>query len=360
MESQRKIIHVDMDAFFAAVEQRDFPQYRGKPLIVGGSPDKRGVVATCSYEARAFGIHSAMASSKAYRLCPQAIIVQPRFEAYKEVSEQIREIFLQYTECVEPLSLDEAFLDVSFCDLFDGSATLIANDIRKKIFNRTGLTASAGVSYNKFLAKIASDINKPDGMTVIRPEEGEAFVATLPVGKFYGVGKATEARMNANGIYTGADIKALNKPELETLFGNSADYYYEISRGVDHRQVVAHRERKSLGSETTFEKDLDNIDDIIKRLGLIAIEVQQSLSKKQLSGHTLTLKVKYDNFEQITRSKTLPEPMDTLELILQLTAELLTRTDAGQRKVRLLGLSVSNFSQSEAESGEMQQLELFT
>ena len=359
MEKQRKIIHVDMDAFFASVEQRDFPEYRGKPLIVGGSPDKRGVVATCSYEARQFGIRSAMASSKAYRLCPQAIIVKPRFEAYKEASEQIREVFLQYTERVEPLSLDEAFLDVSFCELFDGSATLIANDIRKKIFNRTGLTASAGVSYNKFLAKIASDINKPDGMTVIRPAEGEAFVAALPVGKFYGVGKATEARMHANGIYTGADIKARSKLELESLFGNAAEYYYEISRGIDHRQVVSHRERKSLGSETTFEKDLDDIDEVIKRLGLIAIEVQESLVQKQLFGHTLTLKVKYDNFEQITRSKTLDETIDSLEQILQLTAELLTRTEAGQRKVRLLGLSVSNFSTAEAASVEMQQLQLF-
>jgi len=360
MENQRKIIHVDMDAFFASVEQRDFPEYRGKPLIVGGSPDKRGVVATCSYEARQFGIRSAMASSKAYRLCPQAIVVKPRFEAYKEASDHIREVFLQYTERVEPLSLDEAFLDVSFCELFDGSATLIAEDIRKKIFNRTGLTASAGVSYNKFLAKIASDINKPDGMTVIRPEEGEVFVAALPVGKFYGVGKATEARMHANGIYTGADIKNLGKPELEKLFGNAAEYYYEISRGVDHRQVESHRERKSLGSETTFEKDLDNIDDVIKKLGLIAIDVQESLTQKQLSGHTLTLKVKYDNFEQITRSKTLAEPIDTLELILQLTAELLTRTEAGHRKVRLLGLSISNFSTDETEVVEMQQLELFT
>lgn len=358
MENQRKIIHVDMDAFFASVEQRDFPEYRGKPVIVGGQPDKRGVVATCSYEARQYGIRSAMASSKAYRLCPQAIIVKPRFDAYKEASDQIREIFFQYTELVEPLSLDEAYLDVSHCEMFDGSATLIAKDIKQKILKQTGLTASAGVSYNKFLAKIASDINKPDGLTIILPEQGESFVETLPVGRFYGVGKVTETKMKSYGIETGGDIKARSIEELEQIFGSAAEYYFDICRGIDHREVTPYRERKSLGSETTFEKDLDNIDEMIGCLGLLAIEVHQSLIEKSLTGYTLTLKVKYDNFEQITRSKTLPEPITSLEKILMLTAELLTRTDAGQRKVRLLGLTVSNFSREE-EHGKMWQLELF-
>ncbi|MCK4708892.1 MAG: DNA polymerase IV, partial [Gammaproteobacteria bacterium] len=257
MAQQKKIIHVDMDAFFAAVEQRDFPEYKGKPLIVGGNPEKRGVVATCSYEARKFGIHSAMASSTAYRLCPQAIIVKPRFEAYREVSNIIRSIFHQYTNLVEPLSLDEAYLDVSESSQFDGSASLIAKDIKQKIFEQTQLTASAGVSYNKFLAKVASDMNKPDGLTLIRPEQGEEFVAALAIGKFYGVGKATEAKMKSLGINAGADLKKLSLSECQQTFGKAGSYYYNICRGVDEREVVKQRERKSLGSETTFEKDLD-------------------------------------------------------------------------------------------------------
>jgi len=344
MEKQRKIIHVDMDAFFASVEQRDFPEYRGKPLIVGGQPDKRGVVATCSYEARKFGIRSAMASSKAYRLCPQAIIVKPRFEAYKEASEIIRSIFFEYTDLVEPLSLDEAFLDVTENDSFEGSATLIAKDIRQSIVQQTQLTASAGVSYNKFLAKIASDMNKPNGVTVIRPQQGQQFVESLPVGKFFGVGKATEARMKSLGLHTGADLKALSLAELQQAFGKAGSYYFDICRGIDNREVVSQRERKSLGSETTFEKDLDNVDEMLKVLGLLAIEVSDSLEAKQLSGQTLTLKVKYDNFEQITRSKTLQNALCGVNDMLPVIAELLLKTEVAYRKVRLLGISVSNFS----------------
>lgn len=360
VETQRKIIHVDMDAFFASVEQRDFPQYRNKPLIVGGSPDKRGVVATCSYEARQFGIRSAMASSKAYRLCPQAIFVKPRFEAYQQASALIRSVFYQYTDLVEPLSLDEAFLDVTDNNDFEGSATLIARDIKQKIYQQTQLTSSAGVSYNKFLAKIASDINKPDGITVIRPEQGEKFVETLPVGKFFGVGKATETRMKAIGIQTGADLKALSLAELQHHFGNSAQYYFNICRAIDDREVISHRERKSLGSETTFESDLESIDDVIHHLGLLCIEVVNSLQQKKLSGYTITLKVKYEDFEQITRSKTLKAPVVDAEGILPVIAELLTRTEAGQRKVRLLGVTVSNFDQDDAKDIYiMQQLDLF-
>ncbi len=345
MSEQRKIIHIDMDAFFAAVEQRDFPEYKNKPLIVGGSPDKRGVVATCSYEARKFGIHSAMSSARAYKLCPQAIVVKPRFEAYREASNIIRSIFLQYTDLVEPLSLDEAYLDVSESTLFEGSATLIAKDIKQKIFQQTDLTASAGVSYNKFLAKVASDMNKPDGITIIRPEQGEKFVAALPVGKFYGVGKATEAKMHALGIKTGADLKKLSAEECQQYFGKSGSYYYQISRGVDNREVVSHRERKSLGSETTFEKDLDSVDEMLKVLGVLAIEVMESLKEKNLNGHTLTLKVKYDNFEQITRSKTMPRAITDVKNMLPVIAALLAKTEVESRKVRLLGLTVSGFSE---------------
>ena len=332
-----------MDAFFAAVEQRDFPQYRDKPLIVGGSPDKRGVVATCSYEARQFGIHSAMPSSRAVKLCPQAIFVRPRFDAYVAVSEQIRGIFSLYTDQIEPLSLDEAYLDVSDCSLFKGSATLIARDIKQQIHQTTGLTASAGVSYNKFLAKIASDMDKPDGLTVIRPEQGEAFVATLPIGKFYGVGKATEARMKALGIHNGADLKKLKLEQLAQYFGQSAEYFYQIARGIDERPVISERIRKSLGSETTFEHDLDDIDDMRQYLNKLAIDVADDLAARELHGQTLTLKVKYDDFEQVTRSKTLAHVIQGAGDMMPVIDDLLKKTDVQHRNVRLLGITVSNF-----------------
>lgn len=358
--AQRKIIHIDMDAFFAAVEQRDFPEYKGKPLIVGGNPDKRGVVATCSYEARKFGIHSAMASSTAYRLCPQAIIVKPRFEAYREASNIIREIFHQYTDLVEPLSLDEAYLDVSENIKFDGSATLIAKEIKQKIFEQTQLTASAGVSYNKFLAKVASDMNKPDGITIIHPAQGEKFVAGLAVGKFYGVGKATEARMKSIGIYTGADMKKLSLPECEQYFGKSGTYYYQISRGIDNREVLSHRERKSLGSETTFEKDLSDVGEMLKVLEVLVTEISNSLKSKNLNGYTLTLKVKYFNFEVITRSRTMIKPFIEVSEMLPVITELLLKTKVSEKKVRLLGVTVSNFKNSEFEKMKvMEQLELY-
>lgn len=361
MSTQRKIIHVDMDAFFAAVEQRDFPEYRGKPLIVGGQPNKRGVVATCSYEARKFGIHSAMSSARAYKLCPQAIVVSPRFEAYREASDIIRSIFHQYSDLVEPLSLDEAYLDVSESQLFDGSATLIAKDIKQKIFQQTQLTASAGVSYNKFLAKVASDINKPDGITIIRPEQGEDFVAALPVGKFYGVGKATEAKMKSVGLHTGADIKELSKEQCEKFFGKSGMYYYNICRGIDTRLVQNQRERKSLGSETTFENDLVDIDEMLKHLGVLAVDVVHSLNEKKLKAYTVTLKVKYDNFEQVTRSKTTTYAIANIDYMLPLIAELLTKTDVEMRKVRLLGITTSNFRDDEIkEPWMMSQIELFS
>lgn len=340
----RKIIHIDMDAFYASVEQRDFPSYRARPVIVGGRPDRRGVVAACSYEARKYGIHSAMPSSRAHRLCPHAIFLSPRFDIYRKVSEDIRAVFKSYTDLVEPLSLDEAFLDVTDCNRFNGSATRIAQAIKKDILAGTQLTSSAGVSYNKFLAKIASDMDKPDGLYVITPEQGEAFVEKLPVGKFFGVGKATESKMKALGIEYGSDLKKKSREELNSLFGKMGDYYFNIARGIDNRPVKTNRARKSLGSETTFESDLDDINEIENRLTGIAVKVSELLTEKGLRGKTVTLKVKYDDFTQVTRSITLEQATSDMKIILDTIPVLLSRTEAGRRKVRLLGITISNFS----------------
>ncbi|NQZ54471.1 MAG: DNA polymerase IV [Piscirickettsiaceae bacterium] len=348
MPHQRKIIHIDMDAFFASVEQRDQPDYHGKPLIVGGKPNSRGVVAACSYEARQFGIHSAMPSSQAYRLCPQAIFVPPRFEAYREVSEQIRTIFWQYASEVEPLSLDEAYLDVSYTAEYDGSATRIAQAIKRDILAETQLIASAGISYNKFLAKIASDMDKPDGLYLIKPEQGVDFVATLAIGKFHGIGPATEAKMNKLGIKTGLDLRQWAKEDLVDKFGKSGHYYFDISRGIDHRPVRSQRIRKSLGKETTFSEDSLSVNALITILESLAEHVVESLKKYQLTGKTLTLKVKYSNFEQVTRSQTVEEDLD-LTAIKTLLPILLERTNAGQQAIRLVGVTVSGFEQKEVE-----------
>ena len=338
----RKIIHIDMDAFYASVEQRDTPGYRGRPVIVGGAPQRRGVVAACSYEARKFGIHSAMPSARAAKLCPQAIFIKPRFDVYRRVSEQIRTIFREYTDLVEPLSLDEAYLDVSDCKLYQGSATRIARELKTKIKAATGLTASAGVSYNKFLAKISSDMDKPDGLYVVTPDAGEAFVERLPIGRFFGVGKATEARMKALNITTGADLKLLSLEQLRRHFGKTGDFYYHIARGVDMRPVSNRRERKSISSETTFMEDLSDRQEMLKSLDALADDTMQILINKQLSARTLTIKVKYADFQQVTRSKTLPEPFIGAVPIRPVLAELLAKTDAGKRRVRLLGVGVSN------------------
>jgi len=348
LRKQRKIIHVDMDAFFASVEQRDFPEYLGKPLIVGGKPDSRGVVAACSYEARKFGIHSAMSCAQAYRLCPDAIFVKPRFEAYKEVSQKIREIFWRYASRVEPLSLDEAYLDVTYTADYDGSATLIAEAIRREIKEETGLTASAGVSYNKFLAKIASDMNKPDGLYVIKPEAGEAFVAALPVGKFFGVGPATEKKMHAAGFYTGADIKARSLEALQQVFGKSASYYYQIARGIDDREVRSSRTRKSLGKETTFASNILDVSKLIEHLQALAKKVYERLEQEKLYAKTITIKVKYANFQQVTRSMTLSHAITSFSEIECHIPALLKLTEAGKMPVRLVGFSASGFA-SKAE-----------
>jgi DNA polymerase-4 len=353
MIRQRKIIHVDMDAFFASVEQRDQPDYKGKPLIVGGQPNSRGVVAACSYEARKFGIHSAMPSSRAYRLCPDAIFVPPRFEAYREVSNQIRAIFWHYASEVEPLSLDEAYLDVTYTDDFEGSATLIAQAIKRDILAETGLTASAGVSFNKFLAKIASDMDKPNGLYVIKPEQGQAFVADLAIGKFHGIGPATESKMKKIGIATGKELRQKSLAELVDNFGKSGQYYFNIARAIDERPVRSQRERKSLGKETTFAQDVHSLSELTSKLDALAEQVLSSLAKQNMQARTLTVKIKYADFQQITRAHTVEQSLD-LASLKQLIPLLLTRTEAGQKPVRLVGLSLSGFDNPQAEKTQAQ------
>ena len=353
MTQQRKIIHVDMDAFFASVEQRDQPEYQGVPLIVGGQPNSRGVVAACSYEARKFGIHSAMPCSQAYRLCPQAIFVPPRFEAYREVSEQIRTIFWQYASEVEPLSLDEAYLDVTYTADFNGSATRIAQAIKQDILAATQLIASAGVSYNKFLAKIASDMDKPDGLYVIKPDQGADFIGQLSVGKFHGIGPATEKKMTKLGIKTGADLRKWTEQDLVQHFGKAGFYYYLIAQGIDHRPVKSQRIRKSLGKETTFAENSLSVAMLLTTLEQLAEQVLTSLNQHQLKARTLTLKVKYGDFQQVTRAMTLDEILDLIK-IKELLPTLMTRTEAGQKPVRLVGLSLSGFDPAKIKKAEPQ------
>lgn len=356
--NSRKIIHIDMDAFFAAVEQRDNPEFRSKPLVVGGLPDSRGVVSTCSYEARKFGIHSAMASSQARRLCPQAIFVKPRFDAYREASMLIRSTLGQYTDLIEPVSLDEAYLDVSQSDKFDGSATLIARDIKNQITDKTGLTSSAGISYNKFLAKIASDMDKPNGLFLITPEQGTEFVAQLAIGKFHGIGKATEAKMHALGIFKGADLKQIPLQKLQQHFGKAGQHYYYISRGIDHRPVKNHRISKSIGVEITFQKDLDSLEDILQQLQKLFNNALTKVSTKKMLARTITLKIKYHDFEQITRSRTFNQPITFDFANFHIIQTLLTKTDIGQKKVRLLGITFSTL-EKQAGFSDYQQLDLF-
>ena len=343
----RKIIHIDMDAFFAAVEQRDHPELRGKAVIVGGSPNGRGVVSTASYEARKFGVHSAMPCSQAARLCPHGIFVKSNFDAYKEVSRQIREIFYEYTDLVEPLSLDEAYLDVTNNHKNTPSATLIAREIKQRIFEETQLTASAGVSYNKFLAKIASDYNKPDGLTLIPPEKAEAFIEELDIKKFFGVGRATQSKMHALGIKTGADLKQWPELDLVKAFGKSGRYYYRIVRGIDNRQVKPHRIRKSYGKERTFPEDVDDPEWMLTFLDDLAKQIADGMYKIKAAGKTITLKVRYDDFETITRSVSFPNHTNLHSDIAKTARRLLEETEAGNRKIRLLGITLSNLDISE-------------
>lgn len=338
-----------MDAYYAAIEQRDDPSLRGRPVIVGGPPGTRSVVATCSYEARKFGVRSAMPSNKAKKLCPQGIFVYPRFRIYENVSRQIRSIFREYTDIVEPLSLDEAFLDVTENKFGIGSATQIAKKIKEKILKKTGLTASAGVSYNKFIAKVASDFKKPDGLTVVPPGKAEKFIESLDIRKFYGVGEATEKRMRKMGINNGADLKKRNLDELRDNFGKAGAYYYEIVRGIDERPVVSEWERKSWGSETTYEKDLTVIDQIVAETERLCEKVFTSTENEGFKARTVTLKVRYGDFTTLTRSLTRIEPVSSVEDMNKTVEFLLKKTQAGKRSVRLLGVTLSNFCTDKIE-----------
>jgi DNA polymerase IV len=344
MYDHRKIIHIDMDAFYASVEQRDNPELKGKPVIVGGDPQSRGVVAACSYEARRFGIHSAMACATAYKRCPHAVFIRPRFDVYRSVSRLIREIFLAYTDLMEPLSLDEAFLDVTQNKKGIFSATQIAQQIRKQIVQKTGgLTASAGVSFNKFLAKVASDVNKPDGITVITPDQAPAFIDQLPIRRFFGVGKVTEERMLNLGIKTGGDLKRFSHDNLVHYFGKAGSYYFHAAHGRDDRPVKPDHKRKSYGKETTLETDIDDTNQMVDVLDGLARKVLEGLHREDRQGLTLTLKVKFHDFQSVTRSVTFPEPISDMDVIMGHIERLLANTEAGQKKVRLLGVSVSNF-----------------
>lgn len=349
----RKIVHIDMDAFYASVEQRDNPEVRGKPVIVGGTPQERGVVAACSYEARKFGVRSAMSTAKALVLCPEAILIRPHFKKYEEASAVINKIFHEYTNLVEPLSLDEAYLDVTDNFMEIKSATEIAREIKKKINGQTGLTASAGVSYCKFLAKIASGFKKPDGLTVVTPDKALEFIGKLPIGSFHGVGKVTEKRMNELGIMTGADLRKKTLAELEKYFGKSGVWFYDLARGLDDSPVEPNWIRKSAGRETTLSEDITDLPRIREILEELCFEVEKDLKNEGVKGRTITLKVKYHDFKQITRSITIDRQIQGGATINKYIQELLAKTEAGSKKVRLLGVSMHGFEEPSAAEKQM-------
>ena len=356
----RKIIHVDMDAFYASVEQRDFPHLRGKPVIVGGSPDGRGgVVAAASYEAREYGVKSAMSSKKAQQLCPYAIFVHPRFEAYRAVSQHIREIFSRYTDLIEPLSLDEAYLDVTEDKLEIGSAITIAEEIRKAIKNELQLTASAGISINKFVAKIASDINKPDGITFIGPSKVEKFMERLPVEKFHGVGKVTAERMKMQGIRNGNDLKKLSEARLVMLFGKSGKFFYNIVRGIDRRAVKPDREIKSVSAEDTFGEDLNKSTELYEKLFEVTQSAFKRMHKYELLGRTLTVKIKFSDFKLITRSISFEQAITTAQQAYTTAKQLVENADFEGKTVRLIGVGFSNFRETKLRSKIAEQSLLF-
>ncbi|MDB9961697.1 DNA polymerase IV [Oceanihabitans sp.] len=338
----RKIIHVDMDAFYASVEQMDNPELRGKPLAVGGG-GTRGVVSAASYEARKFGVKSAMSGTQARRNCPELIFVRPRFERYTEISKQIRKIFFEYSDMVEPLSLDEAYIDVTENKKGNPSASLIAKEIRERILNDVGLTASAGISINKFIAKVASDYNKPNGQKTVNPEDVLTFLEALDIRKFYGVGKVTAEKMYQKGIFTGKDLKAKSEAYLETHFGKSGRSYYYIVRGIHTSEVKPNRTRKSLAAERTFNENLSSEIFMLEKLDQIAEEVSKRLNKSQVAGKTITLKIKYSDFTLQTRSKTSPYYISDKSVILE-TAKNLLYQDTLNNSVRLLGISLSNLN----------------
>ncbi|KAI9132928.1 DNA polymerase IV [Acaryochloris sp. CCMEE 5410] len=338
----RKILHIDMDAFFASVEQRDNPRLRGKPVVVGGRPEQRGAVAAASYEARKYGIFSATPSRVAATKCKDLIFVAPRFEVYRQVSQQIRAIFHQFTDRVEPVSLDEAYLDVTENKAQVDSAMAIAREIKRLIVQETHLTASAGVSINKFLAKMASGLEKPNGLSLVAPDQAETFVQQLPIEKFHGIGKVTAAKMHQLGIQTGTELRQWSEPSLVRQFGKVGHYYYGIARGIDQRPVVANRIRKSIGAERSFFPDISGLPVLMEELDAIATQVHLRLAENQRSGYTLTLKVKYANYQQITRSRTVDHPLFEVDEILALGKELLQVHIDAQQAVRLLGLTLAN------------------
>jgi DNA polymerase IV len=348
----RKIIHIDMDAFFASVEQLDNPELRGKPVAVGGSGE-RSVVAAASYEARKFGVRSAMPSVIAKRLCPNLIFVKHNFTRYTEVSASVMEIFREYTDLIEPLSIDEAFLDVTIDKKNIGSATVIAGKIRQEIKSRTGLTASAGVSVNKFLAKIASEINKPDGLFLIGPEDAEEFIEKLAVEKFYGIGKVTAEKMHKLGIHNGADLKKWDLVSLVRNFGKPGVFFYDIVRGIDERPVEPSQERKSVGTELTYEKDLITRFEIIAELYKLEKELMERLEQSETTGRTITLKVKFSDFRQITRSKTLQNYIHDFDTLHKEVSEIRKMLKLEGSRIRLLGLSISNLETDDCEDRQL-------
>lgn len=354
----RKIIHVDMDAFYASVEQLDHPELRGKPIAVGGGGE-RGVVSAASYEARPFGVRSAMAGALARKLCPELIFVKTNFERYHEVSTQIRAVFHEFTDLVEPLSLDEAYLDVTENKVGMPSATVIASWIRQRIKEKTGLNASAGISINKFIAKVASDINKPNGQKTIPPEEVIEFLEELDIRKFYGIGKKTAEKMYLHGIFTGNDLKSKSKEYLSENFGKSGAYYYDIVRGIQHSVVKPNRIRKSLAAERTFNENITSEIFMLEKLEHIATEVEKRLTKSEVAGKTITLKIKYSDFTLQTRSKTLDYYIRSKAIILETAKDLLYQ-EKMKNSVRLLGISLSNLNtedrkKKDAEKAEKEQ-----
>lgn len=341
----RKIIHIDMDAFYASVEQMDNPALRGKPVAVGGS-ENRGVVAAASYEARKFGVRSAISGVMAKKYCPELIFVKPRFDRYKEISNKIQKIFHEYTDLVEPLSLDEAYLDVTQNKKGNPSAGLLAEEIRARIFNEVGLTASAGISINKFVAKIASDYNKPNGQKTVNPDEVIAFLEELPIRKFYGVGKVTTEKMYQLGVFTGLDLKSKSLEFLEKHFGKSGNFYFNVVRGIHNSEVKSDRITKSVAAEHTFDVNLSSEIFMLEKLETIAIALEKRLNKHKVAGKTITLKIKYSDFTQQTRSKTVPYFISDKGLILEIVRELLYQ-ERMKDSVRLLGISLSNLNTEE-------------
>ncbi|NKI31383.1 DNA polymerase IV [Croceivirga thetidis] len=351
----RKIIHVDMDAFYASVEQHDNPDLKGKPIAVGGS-SKRGVVSAASYEARKFGVRSAMSGVMARKNCPYLIFVKPRYDRYKEISHQVRKVFFEYTDLVEPLSLDEAYLDVTENKKGNPSATLIAQEIRNKILEVTGLTASAGISINKFIAKVASDYNKPNGQKTVNPEEVIEFLEQLDIRKFYGVGKVTAEKMYQLGIFTGKDLKTKSLEYLDENFGKSGKYYYKVVRGIHLSEVKPERIPKSVGAERTFSENLSSEIFMLEKLENIADELERRLKKSKIAGKTITLKIKYSDFTLQTRSKTLPFYISDKALIIETAKELLFQSPM-QNSVRLLGISLANLNTEKKENTAQEEID---